>query len=103
MTRYLFTPQAARDLFDIWDYIARDSPRAADKVEEAISLACGFASDGYGAQRPDLIASAVWVVSPYPNYLIVYDPEKKPLRIVRIIHGKRLGYGSRSRRLYEYP
>jgi plasmid stabilization system protein ParE len=30
-----------------------------------------------------------WVVHPYPNYLIVYDPRKKPLRIIRILHGAR--------------
>ena len=93
MTRYRFTPQAARDLFDIWDYIAQDSPRAADKVEEAISLACVLLADSprMGMVRKDLTSLPLrfWVVSPYPNYLIVYDPEKKPLRIVRVIHGKR--------------
>ena len=30
-----------------------------------------------------------WVVQPYSNYLIVYDPEKKPLQIIRILHGAR--------------
>ncbi len=30
-----------------------------------------------------------WVVPRYTNYLIVYDPEKKPLQIIRIIHGAR--------------
>jgi plasmid stabilization system protein ParE len=67
MTRYRFTPQAARDLFDIWDYIAQDSPQASDKAEEAISRACGFASDGYGAKRPDLTASAVLGGQPVPE------------------------------------
>ena len=44
-----------------------------------------------GMVRKDLTSLPLrfWVVSPYPNYLIVYDPEKKPLRIARIIHGKR--------------
>ena len=30
-----------------------------------------------------------WVVRPYSNYLIVYDPQKKPLQIIRILHGAR--------------
>jgi plasmid stabilization system protein ParE len=28
-------------------------------------------------------------VHPYPNYLIVYDPAKKPLQIIRILHAAR--------------
>lgn len=36
MTRYLLTPQAFDDLFDIWSYIAQDNPAAADRVEEAV-------------------------------------------------------------------
>jgi len=40
MTRYQLTPQALDDLFDIRSYIAQDSPAAADRVEEAIYLAC---------------------------------------------------------------
>ncbi len=40
MTRYQLTPQALDDLFDTWSYIAQDSPAAADRVEEAIYLAC---------------------------------------------------------------
>jgi hypothetical protein len=30
-----------------------------------------------------------WLVQPYRNYWIVYDPEKKPLRVIRIIHAAR--------------
>ncbi len=30
-----------------------------------------------------------WVVHPYSNYLIVYDPERKPLQVIRILHGAR--------------
>jgi hypothetical protein len=30
-----------------------------------------------------------WLVQPYRNYWIVYDPEKKPLQVIRIIHAAR--------------
>jgi plasmid stabilization system protein ParE len=40
MGRFQFTPQALDDLFEIWSYIARNSPAAADRAEEAIYLAC---------------------------------------------------------------
>jgi len=40
MSEYQLAPQAIEDLFDIWCYIADDSPRAANAVEEAILNAC---------------------------------------------------------------
>jgi len=93
MTKYQFTPQAVSDLFDIWNFIAHDKPDAADRVEEAIFRACDHLADSprAGQKRNDLtrLPLRFWVVQPYANYLIVYDPEKKPLQIVRILHGAR--------------
>lgn len=93
MSKYQFTPQAANDLADIWDFIAGDKLQAADRVEAAIFRACDLLADSplAGRVRSDLTSLPVrfWVVHPYPNYLIVYDPEKKPLRIIRILHGAR--------------
>jgi plasmid stabilization system protein ParE len=44
-----------------------------------------------GRIRPELSQSPLrfWVVPRHPNYIIVYDPETKPLMIIRILHGKR--------------
>jgi plasmid stabilization system protein ParE len=82
MSRYQFTPQATRDLFDIWSFIARDNPDAADRVEAAVLRACDLLSDSplAGRTRKDVtpLPLRFWVVYPYSNYLIVYDPEKKP-------------------------
>ncbi len=93
MTRCQFTPQAVDDLFEVWSYIARDDPKAADRVEGAIYLACEFLAGSplVGAVRQDLTPLQVrfWLVPPYPNYFIVYDPESKPLRIIRILHRAR--------------
>ncbi len=93
MSRYQFTPQATDDLLDIWSFIARDNPEAADRVEAAVFRACDLlaASPRAGRMRSDLTRFPVrfWVVHPYSNYLIVYDPEKKPLQIIRILHGAR--------------
>jgi plasmid stabilization system protein ParE len=93
MTRYQFTPQAVSDLFDIWIFIARDNPTAADRVEDAVFRACDFLADAplAGRTRKELTLLPVrfWVVQPYPNYMIVYDPEKKPLQIIRILHSAR--------------
>jgi plasmid stabilization system protein ParE len=93
MNAYQFTPQAVDDLLDIWGFIASDSPEAADRVEAAIFRACDLlaASPLAGSTRKDLTPLAVrfWVVQPYSNYLIVYDPKKKPLQVIRILHAAR--------------
>jgi len=93
MSKYQFTPQAVNDLFEIWGYIAKDNPDAADTVEAAVFRACDFLADSprAGQQRTDLTHLPVrfWLVQPYANYLLVYDPSKEPLRIIRVLHGAR--------------
>ena len=93
MSIYQFTPQAVDDLFEIWSYIAGDDLEAANNVEEVIQAACGFLAESplAGRIREDLTALPLrfWLVQPYRNYWIVYNPEKKPLQIIRIIHAAR--------------
>lgn len=93
MSKYQFTPQAVADLFDIWSFIAEDNPAAADRVEEAVFRACDFLAESprAGRMRKDFtpLPLRFWVVQPYSSYLIVYDSEKKPLRIIRILHTSR--------------
>lgn len=93
MTRYRFTPQARDDLFEIWSYIAQDSPQAANQVEQAIYEACNLLADSplAGTVRKDLTSLPVrfWLVPQFPNYFIVYEPGAKPLEVIRILHGAR--------------
>ena len=93
MSAYQFTPQASDDFLDIWSFIARDNPEAADRVEAAIFRACDLLAGSplAGRRQKDLTSLPIrfWVVHPYSNYLIVYDSEKKPLQIIRILHGAR--------------
>jgi plasmid stabilization system protein ParE len=93
MSGYQFTPQAEADLLDIWGFIASDNPEDADRVEAAIFRACDLLATSplAGSTRTDLtpLALRFWVVRPYSNYLIVYDPGKKPLQIIRILHAAR--------------
>ena len=93
MSRYRFTPQATDDLLNIWSFIAQDDGEAADRVERAVFRACDFLAESplAGRTRRDLTALPVrfWVIHPYSNYLIVYDPETNPLQIIRILHGAR--------------
>jgi plasmid stabilization system protein ParE len=93
MSGYVLTPLAKADIFQIWAYIADHNQDAADHVEQAIFDACAFLTEApmRGHSRPDLTGRPLrfWTLSRYPNYVIVYRPEKAPLRIVAVIHGKR--------------
>jgi antitoxin ParD1/3/4 len=93
MSSYQFTPQAVRDLLDIWSFIAQDNRDAADRVEAAVFRACELVAESplAGRMRKDVtpLPLRFWVVHPYSNYLIVYDPESKPLHVIRILHGAR--------------
>jgi plasmid stabilization system protein ParE len=93
MSKYRFTPQASDDLFDIWAFIARDNLEAANRIEQAVYEACDHIAESplAGSVRTDLTSRPVrfWLVQPYTNYFIVYDPENRPVHIVRILHGAR--------------
>jgi plasmid stabilization system protein ParE len=93
MSAFELTPLAEADLFQIWAYIAEDSPSAADRVEEAIYAACRFvaAAPHRGHTRRDLTGLDVrfWPLRRYPNYSIVYRPDTAPLQVVAVLHGKR--------------
>ncbi|MGC2490025.1 MAG: type II toxin-antitoxin system RelE/ParE family toxin [Candidatus Sulfotelmatobacter sp.] len=93
MSVYALTPLAKADIFQIWSYIANDSERAADRVEQAIYDACGFAAEApmRGHIRAQLTSRSVrfWTLTRYPNYTVVYRPDTSPLQVIAILHGKR--------------
>ena|SRR6185312_13463995 len=80
MTEYRLTPKAVDDLIKIWSYIADDNIDAANRVEAAVYEACTFLAGSplAGRIRKDLTMRTVrfWSVQSYPNYLIVYNPDK---------------------------
>jgi len=90
---YSLTPEAEDDLLEIWQYIARANPRAADLVEDTIHAACAFLAESpyAGKLRREITPMPVrfWTVSRFPNYVIVYRPETQPLQIIRVLHGQR--------------
>jgi len=81
--------RALGDLQDIWEYISEDSFDAADRVLEDLFHAFGqlAESPGIGHKREDLTTGEV-LFWPVHSYLIVYR-DSNPLRIVRVVHGKR--------------
>jgi antitoxin ParD1/3/4 len=93
MSGYRFTPQAADDLVEIWRSIAQDNSEPAGRVEAAVFRACDLIAKSRlaGQTRRNVTPLPVrfWVVHPYPNYVIVYNPDTDPMQIIRILHGAR--------------
>jgi plasmid stabilization system protein ParE len=93
MRGYALTPLAKADISEVWAYIADDNEDAADRVERAFYDACEFVAERplLGHSRKDLTKRALlfWVVTPYPNYVIVYRAETAPMQVVAVLHGKR--------------
>jgi plasmid stabilization system protein ParE len=90
---YRFTPTALNDLDEIWSHIAGDSVDSAERVESAIFGACeGIARHPMlGSKRSEITSLPVrfWVVTRYPNFIVVYRPDLSPIQIVAVLHGKR--------------
>jgi plasmid stabilization system protein ParE len=91
MNRYILSPEAAGDLFDIWDYIESQSrAEIADRVVSEIRARIEFlsGSPSVGHRRKDLSHHDLRFFASY-SYLIVYRPNTNPLQIVSILHGRR--------------
>ena len=93
MTRYRFTPAAEWDIRKIWDRIAKDSVRTADRYVEAIRRECEALTKSplAGATRADLTDKPLrfWLVGPYNSHFIFYNPATDPIQILRVLHGAR--------------
>jgi antitoxin ParD1/3/4/toxin ParE1/3/4 len=90
MTGFDFHPEAVRDLEEIWDFIAADSPDAADRmiedILESIEALVPFPHGGY--RRQDLTSRPLRFINKR-GYLIAYAPEEKPLWVVAVLDGRR--------------
>lgn len=88
--RFVFTEDAEIQLLEILDYLADESESAAIRVRDAIYDAVGKLAErpGIGHTREDLTSRPLKFWSVY-SYLIVYDPARRPLTIVAVVHGAR--------------
>ena len=90
MKRYVLSPDADRDLTDIWDYIAADSIDAADRWIEKLFDAFETLArrPNLGHRREDLTPHSV-LFWPVRSYLIIYRLVPSTLQIVAITRGSR--------------
>jgi len=90
VTLYQISAEAQNDLFEIWRRIARDSVRVANRIErEFYSLFESLGrTPGQRHSRTDLTKRPV-LFFPLYSFLVVYQPEVKPIRIMAVLRGRR--------------
>ena len=92
MSDFLIAPAAAVELDEIWNYYALElqNPEAADSIRDEIFDAFRKLArmPGLGHFRRDLAIEPLrfWHVR---RYLIIYRSDKRPIEIVRVLHGAR--------------
>ncbi len=85
-----FHPEAARDISEIWEYIAVDNLDAAGRIRETLfnTISSLVASPNQEILRPDL-SSRPLRFKLVANCFIAYAHEEQPLWVVAVIHGRR--------------
>jgi plasmid stabilization system protein ParE len=90
MIEYGFHPEASADLDEIWEFIAADDLEAANKVMDdilgAIDLLVLFPHQGFRRQN---LTSRPLRFKLVREYVVAYAPEKNPLWVVAVFHGRR--------------
>jgi toxin ParE1/3/4 len=89
MARIIRTRQSREDVIEIWEYIARDSALAADKLlrkfDETVRRLSeqpliGAAQDKYRSGLRSF---------PVGKYVIFYEVDSDGITIIRVLHGAR--------------
>ena len=91
MRLVLVTRAAREDLLNIWEFFARDSVDAADRVVAALQQALDRLgrNPGIGHIREDLAGRSLRFYQVY-SYLVVFRLEEDDsLRVVRVLHAAR--------------
>ncbi|MGD0521140.1 MAG: type II toxin-antitoxin system RelE/ParE family toxin [Terracidiphilus sp.] len=73
--------------------MVEDNVEAANRVESAILSACNSLARRpmLGSKRSEITSLPIrfWTVTRFPNFIVVYRPDTKPLQVVAVLHGKR--------------
>lgn len=80
---------AERDLLEIWSFIARDNPGAADRFLDLVGEKCELLANSpeIGRRRDDLAPSLRSF--PVGRYVIFYRPAERGIQVVRVLSAYR--------------
>ena len=83
------SPAARRDLDDIWDYIAADTPTAADDfIDQVVAKCRQYARQPeMGELRSDLFPGVRQF--PVGRYIVFYRAQTNGIELIRVLHGAR--------------
>ena len=86
---YVLSDEARFDIDEIWDYIAQDSPDAADRYIDELHHVFSLlaANPLMGREREELETRLRQL--PYENYNLFYRPTDGGVEIYRVLHGAR--------------
>lgn len=88
-------PRAVTDIIEIADYIAADSPEAAERFLAAAEATFQglLEMPGLGKMtdfpEPEFTGMRSWAVRGFPKHLVFYRETSDGVEIVRVIHGAR--------------
>ena len=87
--RLIVSPAAEADVLEIWEYIARDNPSAADGLLDRLHALFRRLMD-----HPELGVNAEKLAPglrmfPTGNYIVFYRPTSTAIELVRVLHGAR--------------
>lgn len=88
MMELFWTPEAAQDRDEIYDYIEADNPVAALALDELFSEKASRLADHPDLGRPGRIAGTRELVA-HRHYVLVYDVAGDLVRVLRVLHTAR--------------
>lgn len=92
MPKILITPAAEDDLINLWVYIARDNPTAADRVYRAAQatfetlVTSPNIGTPYQPKRTSLKGIRFFPINQFRNYVIYYREITEGIEIIRVLH-----------------
>lgn len=89
MPQILRTSPSRDDLQEIWLFIARDNPAAADELIRAIEQKLRTLASSPLMSRSAASLARDLRVAPQGDYLIFYKPIDNGIVLVRVLHGAR--------------
>ncbi len=95
MSKIILAPCVEGELWEIWEFIAKDNPNAATRVIEAARETFKSLAHTPGLGRPRkfrntrLKAIRSCLVSGFDNYLIFYRPIPDGIQVLHVYHGAR--------------
>jgi len=89
MPRFVRTRRARQDLIDVWRYVARNNPAAADVLVDRSDEKCALVArkPRLGPERSDIRPGLRYFI--VKEYLILYRIIDDGIEIVRVVHGRR--------------